>query len=83
MQESSRSQCSRTRQFFETKIDEERECELFLRRFRKHAPTYLRQRQRRFGDDGTGALVEALRAFYELVLLGRLNDGRMVKVTLA
>jgi hypothetical protein len=71
------------RQFFEGRIDEAKEIEFFLRRFNKHAPSYLEGQRRRYGHDGSLSLLQTMIGLYELVLLGNGPDGRKVKVTLA
>jgi|GEM_PF-4964742 len=70
------------RQFFEGKMDEAKEIAFFLRRFNKHAPSYLEGQRRRFGHDGSSSLLRTMLGLYELVLLGKGPDGRKVKVTL-
>jgi hypothetical protein len=71
-------------EFYRGKMDEDFAIRAFFRRFDQERPRYLQARRREFGEDLGWKLLEEMRGYYRLVLLGE-AEGRdePVRVSLA
>lgn len=71
------------REYYGGKINEAELIEGFLMKFSRLAPSYIEERRKRFGGDGTEELLKAVFGLYRLILRGEAEGRNDVRVSLA
>lgn len=70
------------REFYAGKLSEQPAIDIFLRKFARLAPDFIKQRRKRFGDDGTVRMIQTVFGLYRLILKGEAEGRDAVRLAL-